>query len=340
MNFLQLSKAKMSSNTKVIWFTLCSLCNDENPWHCYPSQSWLADHTNMSVRTVQNCVKDLERIGLIKTEKNNIGTLTYRIQKEAIKIDDIFEYREDKGRFAPKKEASLITQNLHTQNIPTQPVTQNVHRPASKSAYGTKLDLPKVLENNIPRQNLRHAKSADNIRNKNLNTIPPLPPKVKIETKVLHKGCVSFSLSSPTKQKNDALQAFEKVWNLWPRKEAKERAQKMWLIHWRNKALPNIAELQAKIQSYIPSVSEARYIPYFGSWLYDKRWQDNGHKSEHRPMGLSVSSFVPKPIGKTEQQKQQEELALEAQAKIWRARQNEQLYQHQPHRCWQKNQRI
>ena len=105
------------------------------------------------------------------------------------------------------------------------------------------------------------------------NTNPPLPPKSAAPKQAASAstpaagGVSSFS------------QDFERLWALYPKKEAKGFALNAWQLLRNKGELPAFADLQRSIEQFLGTESwqreQGRFIPHFGNWLRGQRWLDS-----------------------------------------------------------------
>ena len=77
---------------------------------------------------------------------------------------------------------------------------------------------------------------------------------------------------------SSSLSDFERVWSLYPKKEAKGFARIAWLKLLRSGQLPPLPELYAAIHHFADSKSwqreQGRFVPQLGNWLRGQRWLD------------------------------------------------------------------
>lgn len=114
-----------------------------------------------------------------------------------------------------------------------------------------------------------------NLNEFNINLKPPTPflkPSAASRStpapQIKAGGCVSdFDLTT-----------FEEFWKVYPRKEAKELAKKMWLNLLHQKKLPKLDVLKVNLQRFLFSPAwqkeDGRYIPQLVNWLRGERWLD------------------------------------------------------------------
>lgn len=115
----------------------------------------------------------------------------------------------------------------------------------------------------------------NNLTNKN-TIYPPLPPSSA-------KPPRAAAHVSPTKSGGggdflSANRAFEKFWETYPRKEAKEIARAAWRQLWRHRQLPALDVLSAALDNFKTSPmwlkEHGRFVPHPANWLRGQRWQD------------------------------------------------------------------
>jgi hypothetical protein len=107
-------------------------------------------------------------------------------------------------------------------------------------------------------------------KQKEENTNPPLPP-------------VAVSRSTPPAPKpmgggGSFSPDFEKLWEAYPRKDAKDPAEKAFKQLLRSRQLPSLSELLAAIKRFMATTqwqkNNGRFIPYLSKFLKDRRWLD------------------------------------------------------------------
>jgi predicted transcriptional regulator len=117
-NFTQFSNDIFKMTTGNEFKVYCYLCSVYNRGmgYSYPSLSTIANHTNMSISTVQRSISSLEKLGLIKVFKfdnqtsqhiNNI----YRVYYPIIIKDEIEEGRRRKEREEIEKALEELDNN-------------------------------------------------------------------------------------------------------------------------------------------------------------------------------------------------------------------------------------
>ena len=105
------------------------------------------------------------------------------------------------------------------------------------------------------------------------NTNPPLPPK-----SAAPKQAASASTPAAGGVSSFA-HDFERLWAMYPKKEAKGFALNAWNLLRKKGELPSIADLQRSIEQFMGTESwqreQGRFIPHFGNWLRGQRWLDS-----------------------------------------------------------------
>ena len=137
-----------------------------------------------------------------------------------------------------------------------------------------------------------------NVKNNKKNNTPTLPPSKPKTT----------GGSSPLEHKKrgggDLLHAnliFEKVWAVYPRKEAKELARTAWHRLSRQGKIPALAVLIASLEKFRASAmwnkENGRFIPQLCNWLKGQRWLDE-------LLDAAASGGSPEEKAKEEQARQ------------------------------------
>lgn len=113
----------------------------------------------------------------------------------------------------------------------------------------------------------------NNCKKRNIN-IPPFPPSATAP-------CAVSTSQNRKRGGGDFLFAnsiFEKFWQAYPRKEAKELARAVWHRLWRYRQLPALDVLLAALDRFRASAAwlkeHGRFIPQLVNWLKGQRWQD------------------------------------------------------------------
>lgn len=124
----------------------------------------------------------------------------------------------------------------------------------------------------------------------NLDIYPPLPPT----------NCATPSRATPARVKRgggDFLSAnsiFERLWSVYPRKEAKELARSAWRRLWRSGELPALDTLLAALDRFRVCSSwnreHGRFVPQLVNWLRGRRWLDEALEA---PASSSEASASP-----------------------------------------------
>lgn len=165
-------------------------------------------------------------------------------------------------------------------------LTQKEHSGTSRKYYFLQSSMVELHSSSPSNTNATssqpYANSAGEVRkvcvpkyyNKYKYNTPPLPPK-----QTAHP-VLSLS-SSPrgggfSSAQESAEKAFAKIWEVWPRQEAKIFAQKEWNRLWFSGQLPPLEDLLQRIK-YLQDNDRSwlrGYVPYLVNWLKAERWQD------------------------------------------------------------------
>ena len=97
-------------------------------------------------------------------------------------------------------------------------------------------------------------KCAHRINIKERQEIPPYPPHAQEEAEA----------------------AFQRVWELWPVREARKAALRLWHQLWRSDDRPQPEAILASIKENLARNSRWKrgFIPFLATWLKDRRWED------------------------------------------------------------------
>ena len=155
-------------------------------------------------------------------------------------------------------------------------------------AASTASAVPVRRETNFdyPQANFGHRNNS----RKNLEKLPPLPPKNR----------ATPSRATPARVKRgggDFLSAnsiFERLWAVYPRKEAKELARSAWHQLWRHGEVPALDVLLGALDRFRASVSwnkeHGRFVPQFVNWLRGRRWLDEAPEAPASPAGEQATT--------------------------------------------------
>lgn len=261
---------------------------------CTLPQSLLASLCKFSVRTLQYALKRLIELEYIRVEHHPGEYNTYvlllsdRVKRLLANTDLI-----DRGGWYERPEESV-------QPAAPSPLEVAEARIAELERKLCALQ-EKVLEilqdatplhheqptHAIPLQSLHHegyASSAhpsykEDKKYKNISPLSPLPETPAISQTVTppdaHQGRGD---SFPVSSKNYAamLQAFERLWAVWPVKQDRHRSLRVFCSLARSGRLPSLAALLAAIQNM--SANDDRwqrgYLPNLVNWLQGRRWND------------------------------------------------------------------
>lgn len=243
-----MKKTGISMGAKLLYAALVS-CARPGQEYCWPSQAWLADQIGASVRSIQNYLAELEKLGVILIDRSRLGSSLryYFMEHEDIavwtpknkEVENTDGYAELAGGYA--KSAYINNYNNKLQNTPLSP-----------------------HESDSPDVPVQRAKQED--------------------------GAVSAL--------DNSKRHFLEIWSLWPRKEAPYAAEKVWRELWFSGQLPSPTELKQKIevlQKHDRAWSRG-YIPYFVTWLRDRRWEDQLAPSTTTDFTDSQNNAAPESL--------------------------------------------
>ena len=160
-------------------------------------------------------------------------------------------------------------------------------RPRARAAAGLS-SAPARGQSNFgyPQANFGHRNNS----RKNLEKLPPLPPKNR----------ATPSRATPARVKRgggDFLSAnsiFERLWAVYPRKEAKELARSAWHRLWRHGEIPALDVLLGALDRFRASVSwnkeHGRFVPQLVNWLRGRRWLDEVPEAQASPVGEQATT--------------------------------------------------
>ncbi|GAB1253102.1 hypothetical protein [Desulfovibrio falkowii] len=225
---------------------------------CTLPQSQLAAQCKFSVRTLQYAQKRLIELEYIRVEHHPGGYNTYvlllsdRVKRLLAGIDLI-----DRSDWYER---------------PEEPV-----QPTAPSASEADRTPPQSLQGGCA--NSADSSYKEDKKDKNSSPLSPLPETPAISQTVTppdaHQGRGD---SFPVSSKNYAamLQAFERLWAVWPVKQDRHRSLRVFCSLARSGRLPSLAVLLAAIQNMSANDDRWRrgYLPNLVNWLQGQRWND------------------------------------------------------------------
>ncbi|MBI4803830.1 MAG: helix-turn-helix domain-containing protein [Desulfovibrio sp.] len=103
---------------------------------------------------------------------------------------------------------------------------------------------------------------------------PPLPP-----VRSALPDFAASPLPSVSGGGGVSVSNFEKVWELYPKKEAKGLARSAWLRLQREGLLPPLSRIESSIRHFMTSETwqreQGRFVPQMSNWLKGQRWLDD-----------------------------------------------------------------
>lgn len=240
-------RRKISLDAKVLYAVLCSYAGRND--HCYVYYQVLAENLSCSVNSVKKYLTELSADKLILIEK-----IPYKACKFTLLMPEDND-SNDKRRYLSNNDVMIDTLELQSEF--------DIH------------------SSNFDYSHANYDKSPSNFGydriKKNINTIPPLPPE-----KSEGGGTVSTHAPKPMAKTPStsclANNAFETLWNIYPRKQDKESARTVWHRLWRRGVLPAVEELIALINRLRSSANwlkeHGRFVPMLTNWLKGHRWLD------------------------------------------------------------------
>jgi len=113
---------------------------------------------------------------------------------------------------------------------------------------------------------------------------------------------------------------FEKFWNIYPRKEAKELARSIWSSMNRNGQLPHLRILLNAVNSNILANNswqkeKGRYIPMCAKWLRGQRWCDESVELKNtvdRNEDVKITQQIKQFLEQQQIEHKKESIKLEA----------------------------
>lgn len=127
-----MKKNNISMGAKLLYAVMVS-CSRPGQDNCWPSQAWLAEQIGASVRSVQNYLGELERLGLILIDRSRLGSSLhyYFLEHEYIEVWTPKEKENEgyaKSAGGVRKVCVLNNYNNKLLNTPPTPQEENFHK--------------------------------------------------------------------------------------------------------------------------------------------------------------------------------------------------------------------
>ena len=229
----------ISLGAKMVYAVMASCARSSD--HCFPSQAWLAESTGISIRSVQNHLRELMRAGLIRAKAGRFGSvLRYYFLRAGI-----IEFRASSAG-------------------------QAVQNPARTGANFAEGYANSAYINNFNKFN----------KEKEIPPFPPddLQARSPQESPPCERaGGRGGSSSRKNTAQENADAAFAQVWRLWPVQQAEKPARTLWHRLWFAGRLPMMPALLAKIHELHGADRwwKRGKAPLLAHWLRDERWNDS-----------------------------------------------------------------
>ena len=98
----------------------------------------------------------------------------------------------------------------------------------------------------------------------------PVPVQPIIQSKTIDNRQENSAVNGLGRE--DLVRIFGKLWQEFPKKEAKKKSLEAWLKLKPDKAL--IGRIQSSLEKQIASGKEERFFPRLDRWIRDRRWED------------------------------------------------------------------
>lgn len=211
--------------------------------HCWPSLAYLANSIGVTPRTLQNQLGLLVQIGMVRVERRPGQSSLYSVNPEVM----------------------AFVRNMPSANAANPRKVFRGAEPATHEKFsGT------------------HEKFSPECINKEEFKNSPLPPTATDQiTPPPSAVCLkeergAFSPSGKKEQRSQAYAEFERVWQSWPIKQAREVAMRTFLQLRHARRLPSVEIIVSVIERHAQEDSRWRRgkIPMLHRWLREGRWLD------------------------------------------------------------------
>jgi hypothetical protein len=230
---------KITFGAKIMYALLCDYASTDD--YCWPSHPTLAGRLSCSVTSVKKYLSELVNENLIDIRRGQ-----YHYSNEYYLLRPAFlNVKEAKtGHVQPKADRQQPeSDRIRPESGPTQPESDHTQ--------------PKVGYINT-------------LKNQEERKAPPLPPVPAPESLPLASRSVGGGGFS--------FQDFEKLWEAYPKKDAKGFAVLAWKQLRQTGQLPPLSDILAAVKRFMLTESwqrgNGRYIPQFSNFLRGQRWLD------------------------------------------------------------------
>ncbi len=279
---------KMSAGARILYALLCEYAGDHD--RCWPTQKTLAMRLTCGITSVKQYIRELMRERLVAVSRQERGCVYILLNpRQGGAGNSCFRAR---GESAQPHVAGSPPQPPHRRAGDT---SRRARRIQPDSGYESESD-------HVTRSESGSQQNSKNIYNKNIyNTTPPSPPAgvkpVLTQSSTAIHGRLLNSRPSRGGGGGDFFRAnfaFEKLWAVYPRKEAKELARAAWHRLWRRGVLPALEVLLQTLGRFKESQSwqreHGRFVPQLVNWLKGRRWQDEVTASSNLPSSVLPSA--------------------------------------------------
>lgn len=264
----------VASNPTLLYKKLYACAYDTGM--CTVPQKFLSEQCKYSLRSVQYALRRLCDLDYIRVESNPGGYSTYvlllsRHVRQLLKAYDLITRPEKHARPAPATPSTAAAPAAPAVTTPPQTVQGGYAKPAHPSYNEDKKD--KKTSPSTPLPTVQPG-----------NSVPATPGR----------GNISLLAG-----KNTALliQAFERLWNVWPVRQARHEALRVFCALARAGRLPSLETLLEAVARLSAQDDRWRrgYAPHLVNWLRGQRWCDEpvmraGETHENSQASLSVAA--------------------------------------------------
>lgn len=243
----------------------------------WPSQDWLSEQMQRSVRTVRNYIARLRRLGLISVRRRGWGfTSLYFVLRpdDAVRVLAAFEATLGTAtqlRSEPPIPADIRRLLCKRISFSTQPAKQIVaSQPTQRTAQAATAGTDRCL--------MEEAKVAAQITSntKTRNYSSPLPPNVPSTVRSTFASPSPQTVAQTNPDRGGAYASFEELWAVWPLKQDRKRAYRAYCHLLRTRQLPSLSVLLATTRQL--KDTDVRWqrgmVPLLAVWLRGQRWHD------------------------------------------------------------------
>lgn len=267
------------------------------------TQADLAHMGKMSLRSAQDNLKLLEQRGFIASRRQGVHkcydlVLSPHVLGEFIRQGIEFQARATAGTVNVADAVGARALPPGQTRKSCAPVPQNPQARHAESAHPFKnikeiKDIKNTPLSPLPRgfapQAVAGSRSEECGKGEPCSCLEPSPPLLEASFSDREQAQRAARCRSSRSEFPDREQNFERLWAVWPNRQAKLPAQRVFASMARRGLLPPIETLLETVRRFQAEDSawKKQYVPRLDHWLRDERWTDEPRTTGAAPVGAA-----------------------------------------------------